>query len=201
MKQNYPSIAKVLYELSNLNHIPRSGLIQFCFEDFESIAVHSYKVSFIAYFLAQIIGADLQKVLTMALFHDASETRVGDSNWIQKKYIKRDEKAAVTDQYVDLPSKIKDGLVSTIREYEERQSLESKIVKDADYIAYFITLKELALKGNQEAITRLEYETVNFDYLFNEESKVLLKEVLSTDPNSWTRELHKGTLKKSSQVK
>ena len=191
------NLTDLLYELSNLNHIPRSGLVQFCFEDFESIAVHSYKVAFIAYFLAGQKGANREQVLTMAIFHDATETRVGDSNWIQKKYIKRDEAQALQDQYQYIAPELKKDLLSNLNEYELRLSTEAKIVKDADYLAYFLTLKELEVKGNLEAKRRLEYETKQLDFLFFAESKQLMQSILETDPNNWTRNLHKGTMKEA----
>jgi putative hydrolases of HD superfamily len=197
MKKIPEHLPDLLYELSAVDRIPRSGLVEFLFDNFESIGGHSYKVCIVAYFLATILDADLEKVQTMALFHDTTETRAGDSNWIQKKYINRDEQTALEDQYKDLPAKFTEKLLKTIAEYEERKSIESKIVKDADNIAYFITLKQLEVKGNLEAKKRLQYQTQNLDYFFLDESKTLLRSILATNPNEWTMAQHQNTMNKN----
>lgn len=195
--QDKKALANLLYELSNLNHIQRSGLVQFCYDNFETIAAHSHKVACIAYFLGTNLGANIEKVLTIALFHDATETRVSDINWIQKKYTSRNESLALHDQYAVIADSLKSSLLKLLEEYEIRQSLESKIVKDSDYIAYYITLRELEVKGNLEAKRRVEYETKDLNYMYLPESKELLREILKTDPNEWTRKLHIGTLKRA----
>ena len=183
------ALVSLLFEIAGLGRIQRSGISQYCYEDFETIADHSYKVAITAYFLAKMFDADVEKVLTMAIFHDVSETRVGDSNLPQKKYINRNEIIATQDQYLKIPDKLKNKILTNIQEYENRISLESKIVKDADYIAFYITLRQLEFKGNQEAKMRLDLARKKIDFLFLNESKKLLKFVLKGDPNDWTRSL------------
>ena len=195
-KEETSEIVKTFFELAGLGVIPRSGLIQYCYENLETIAEHSHKVAFIAYFLAVMLKADVAKVLIMAILHDAAETRTGDSNYPQKKYIDRHEAEAIRDQYSDLPSEIKNQLLPNILEYEERKSLESKIVKDADYLAFYITLKQLEFKGNQEAEIRTDMARKIIDFLFLDKSKELLKQILNADPNQWTRPLLLETMKK-----
>jgi putative hydrolases of HD superfamily len=190
------NLVKVFFELAGLSVIPRSGLIQYCFENFETIAAHSHKVAFISYFLAIKLKADVGKVLTMAIFHDGTETRVGDSNYPQKKYIDRKESLAVTDQYSDLKVEEKEGLLKIIKDYEAKLSLEARIVKDADYLAFYIVAKQLELKGNQEAKFRIDLAKKKIDFLYLEESKKLLVEILNADPNSWTYPLLFETFKK-----
>lgn len=193
--QNTDGVVKTFFELAGLGVIPRSGLIQYCYENFETIAGHSHKVAFIAYFLAIMLDADVGKVLSMSIFHDATETRVGDSNYPQKKYINRQEQMASQDQYSELSDKLKNALLANINEYEDRQSLESKIVKDADYLAFYIVLKQLEFKGNQEAKIRINLALNKADFLFLDESKTLLMEILNADPNQWTRSLLSETMK------
>jgi putative hydrolase of HD superfamily len=193
---NINEIVSVLFEIAGLGRIPRSGLIQYCYEDFETIADHSHKVAYIAYFLAVMLNADIEKVLTMAIFHDVTETRVGDSNLPQKKYTIRNEQLAVKDQYSGLPAKLKSKLLAEIEEYEERKSLESKIVKDADYLAFYIVLKQLEFKGNKEAKIRLDLIRKKIDFLFLDESKKLLVAILKADPNDWSRAILSEIMKK-----
>lgn len=198
------SLPNLLYELSNLQMIQRSGISQFLFEDFESLAEHHYKVIFIAYFLAQKLMAkgknlDMKKVLVMAIFHDANETRTGDSNWIQKPYLTQDEEKATREQFGDIDKPLSGELLEILEEYEERKSLESHVVKDADYIEYFICLRQLEVKGNKEATERIRYETKQLGFLYTNEGKALLREVLAVDPNEWTRKNHLGTHKSYTQ--
>jgi putative hydrolase of HD superfamily len=190
------SLVNYLFEITNLDRVPRTGYYQFLYEDFESIASHSYKVAVIAYFLAKSLGLNEERVVVIALFHDTEETRTGDSNWIQKPYLKQDEGKSFSDQTSPLSKSLISDLVLLKKEYKEKKSDEAQIVKDADYIEYFMGLKILSMKGNREADKRLEYETKTLDFMYTKLGKQVLKEVLKTDPNGWTRVNHKGTMKK-----
>ena len=202
MKTKLPNLANLLYELSNLDRVPRSGLYQFLYEDVESISQHTCKVAMIAYFMAKELDLDPGKVLLMAIFHDSMETRTSDSNWIQKQYVEQNEKKATEDQLQVLDEATQTEIKEAITNYKERKTPEAKVVKDADYIEYFMTLKTEEMKGNREATKRLQYETVNLDFLYTDLGKKLLKEVLKTDPNGWTRTDHHKTMKQyKKQVK
>lgn len=194
MPMSRKGLAITLYELGNLSRVSRSGLYQFLYEDFESIAEHSYKVALIAYFLGKQLKADTSKILLIALFHDCAETRTGDGNWIQKPYIKTDEAAAIRDQ-LGLVGKDGEEAIKAVGEYKTRDTVEAKIVKDADYIEYFMSLKILEMKGNKEATKRIGYETADLKFMYTKEGKALLKSVLATDPDEWTRVAHNQTMK------
>lgn len=187
-------LAITLYELGNLGRVARSGLYQFLYEDLESVAEHAHKVAIIGYFLGKMMKADTAKIMLMAIFHDSAETRTGDGNWIQKPYVKHDEEAAISDQ-LSLVGSMADEIKKEVKEYKERQSVEAKIVKDADYIEYFMSLKILEMKGNKEATKRIKYETVDLKFMHTKEGKVLLREVLETDPDEWTRITHHQTMR------
>lgn len=180
-------LSDLIYELASLSGIPRSGMPQFWFEDFESISEHHHKVTFCAYFLAKILKADINKVLLMALFHDCAETRTGDSNWVQKHYVKQDENKAITDQWSDLPDNLGKEIIELLKEYDKRESIESKIVKDADNIAFYITMKQLAFKGNKEAEYRLKNEATGPTAMNTELGENILKDIVNSEPNDWIR--------------
>lgn len=187
-------LATTLYELGNLGRMSRSGLYQFLYEDFESVAEHSYKVAIISYFLGKQMKVDTAKILLLAIFHDCAETRTGDVNWIQKPYVSCNEEAVVADQ-MQPTGKLAEEVVTAVREYKDKHSVEAKIVKDADYIEYFMSLRILEMKGNKEATKRLGYETADLKFMYTNEGKKLLKAVLATDPDEWTRVAHKRTMK------
>lgn len=193
---NTKSLVNYLFELLNLDRVPRTGYYQFLCEDFESVASHSYKVAVIAYFLAKSLGLNAGKAVVTALFHDSEETRTGDSNWVQKPYLKQDESKSFSDQTALLSKNLTSNLVLLKKEYKQKKSDEAQVVKDADYIEYFMGLRILSMKGNREADKRLKYETKNLDFMYTKLGKQVLKEVLKTDPNEWTRVNHKGTMRK-----
>lgn len=128
----------------------------------ESVAAHSFGVSVTAMMLADEIKTrgldiDIERVLKMALLHDWAETRVGDMPKTATDYFgadvrKRAETSALADivfsagaagsQYTDL-----------YQDYEQRHSLEARIVKAADVIDLLIqayALERAGAKGLDE---------------------------------------------------
>ena len=90
-------LAKFLFETGMLKRTPRSGL-QFLGSGSESVAEHSFRVIMIAYTLAHMdASADESRVLKMALVHDILESRTGDLNYVNKKYLTVDEEKAAQD--------------------------------------------------------------------------------------------------------
>src|SRR3989344_8353617 len=133
-------IANFLFEVGILAKTPRSGF-HFLGSGNQSVAEHVNRVSYIAYMLALMDGTvDVYKVLEMALFHDISEARISDLNYIHQKYVERKENAAHKDLTDAVP--FGDRILKSINEYEDRQTRESILVKDADNLEWIIALKE-----------------------------------------------------------
>lgn len=153
----------------------------------ESVAEHSHRAMVVAFFLAYKAGADPAKTMTMAAFHDLAETRTGDSDWLQKQYLTQDEDKALACQLDDL-GKGGEALAALLSEYKLRESLESRVAKDADKLEYVLSLRELALAGNGEAKYRLESENASPDHLYTPEAKKLWKEIMTTHPTDWIRQ-------------
>jgi putative hydrolase of HD superfamily len=81
--------ASFLYEIGTMRKTARAHRQTLLTDDLsDNIASHSYRVTWIGWFLAKAEKVDPYKVLLMCLSHDLSETRSGDQNWIHKKYIK-----------------------------------------------------------------------------------------------------------------
>ena len=107
----------------------------------QSIAEHVNRVCYAGYTLAKMDWTvDPSKVVMMCLFHDVAEARSLDHNYTAQAYVKVDEEKIIHDQTKDLSfwQDIKD----IIHEYETRESKESLLAKDADYIELFLMLKE-----------------------------------------------------------
>jgi 5'-deoxynucleotidase YfbR-like HD superfamily hydrolase len=89
------------------------------------------------------------KCMAMATFHDVAEGRTGDHDFFAKNYNVCDEDKAIKDQCAGLP--FESDLHDLLTEYEERQTIESKIVKDADSLAQTFHERVLMRQGNKMA--------------------------------------------------
>jgi putative hydrolases of HD superfamily len=191
---NLENLIDFFYEVGTLRRIMCSYHINLL-TDTESVAEHSHRAMIIAYTLAKLIGnVDQSKVLMMAAFHDMPETRTSDSNWIQKQYMNQDEEKAL-DAQLELMEGLGDEIKLLLDEYHKRETLESKIAKDADSIEYYISLRELEMQGNQEAKRRLDKEKM-FSTLYTKEAKELAEKVFEVHPTEWTRRDLERTRKK-----
>ncbi len=121
-------IAKFLYEMGQLKRVKRSGWWIAGVKDPESVAEHSFRTAAIAYILAQLEGANLERVVSMALMHDMGEARTNDAHRIVRRYVDWEsvDRKAVEDQSKRLPDKIAEEVRSMISEFEEAVSLEAK---------------------------------------------------------------------------
>jgi len=91
------NIANLLFKAKILKNIPRSGY-HFLGVGKESVAEHSFGTAFIAYVISQIEpDVDALKLISMCLVHDLTEAKIGDLNYVQKKYVTADENKAVAD--------------------------------------------------------------------------------------------------------
>lgn len=179
-------IVNLLFELGSLKKIARAHRQSFLTDDLsDNIASHSHRVSIIGYFLAKNEKADLEKVLTMCIFHDAGESRSGDQNWIHKKYVKVFEDEINNDQFNEIEED--NQLFRTISEYSERDSIESKIAKDADRLEQCFLEKEYAHRGNLEALRWMNPKLR--DQFYTETAKILFDKLYETLPSKWAKNL------------
>ena len=111
----------------------------------ESIADHSYGVAVAAMLLADEliargVAVNAERVLRVALLHDWAEVRVGDMPRTATEYFgaesrRRAERAAFEDIVDGIETADVARQYSALHEdYEERGSLEARIVKAADVI-------------------------------------------------------------------
>jgi putative hydrolase of HD superfamily len=140
-------IAEFMLEACFLKHLQRSGY-QYLGAGCESVAEHVYAATMIAFVLAQMTPkADTQKLMTMCLFHDLPEARVGDLNYVQKHYVTADEEKALADALKDLP--FHQIITDAIDEYNACETIEARLAHDADQLALIIDLKHLKDIGHQ----------------------------------------------------
>ncbi len=172
-------IADFLFEVGMLQKTPRS-FYQFLGPGSQSVADHIHRASVIAFVLAILAGKDPYKTATMALFHDISESRISDLNYVHQKYNERLEDKAHADIVASVP--FGNILKNLIDEYETRETYESKLVKDADNLEFILSLKAQVDIGNDRAN---EWMPSAIARLKTEEGKALAKVIVKTRSDRW----------------
>lgn len=152
-----------LIELQRLKRLDRTGwTLRGLPNGTESVAAHSFGVSVTAMMLADEIiarGVELntERVLRMALLHDWAETRVGDMPRTATHYFgAAARKLAEGQAFADIVAGAGPGEAAyqkLIDDYEQRQSIEARVVKAADIIDLLVqayALERAGAKGLDE---------------------------------------------------
>ncbi len=174
------AIADFLFEVGMLKRTPRSGF-QFLGTGKETVAEHSLRAAIIGYVLARMsdkLATD--RVVLMCLFHDLVEARTGDLNYVNKKYVKADEEAAVRDMTANLP--FGGEIRGLTEEFNERTTPEAQAAHDADQLEMILQLKELSDLGNRYAP---DWISTAVKRLRTDEGKRLARSILNTDFAAW----------------
>jgi putative hydrolases of HD superfamily len=135
----------ILADLQRLKRLDRTGwVLRGLAPGAESVAAHSFGVSFVAMLLADEVKArgvelNVERVLRLALLHDLAEARTGDMPRTMAKYYGAEarrvaEGAAFADLIAGLDERLREEYGALHAEYEERGSLESRLVKAADIV-------------------------------------------------------------------
>jgi putative hydrolase of HD superfamily len=174
------NIANLLFEAKMLKEIPRSGY-HFLGAGKESVAEHSFSITFIAYVIAQM-EPDINplKLITMCLVHDLPEAKTGDLNTVQKEYVTADEDKAIKETTRNLP--FGSSIAGLIEEFNAGKTFEAKLARDADHLALILDLKALSDIGYHPpkkwlpaVLNRLKTKT----------GKMLAESVMKTEWDSW----------------
>jgi putative hydrolases of HD superfamily len=174
------ALADFLFEVGMLKRTPRSGF-QFLGTGKETVAEHSFRSAVIGYVLAGMSdGLCAERVVFMCLFHDLVEARTGDLNYVNKKYVRADEDAAVKDMTADLPFGAE--IRQLTREFNERSSPEAEAANDSDQIEMILQLKELGDLGNRYAP---DWINAAVKRLRTEDGRRLARSILNTDFSAW----------------
>lgn len=174
----------LLYELGNIRLIPRQWA-RFHTPEFANLAEHHFRVAWIALVIAKYEKCDnTDKILKMALVHDVSESRTGDVDYIARQYVERFEDKAIADIFDK--SKIGEEMIALWQEYEDRQCLEAKIVKDADTLDVDFDLREQGARGNQLEKDWTEFRAkVGNKKTYTATGRKLHKAIWETSPHEW----------------
>lgn len=184
MKDNFDkaiqAVVNFIFEASILQNMQRSGNV-FLGSGNQTVGSHIFRTILIGYLLSKMTsGVNVEKVMLMCLFHDIEESRTGDLNYLQQRYVASDDKMALKNAVDNLPAK--DDILETVKEYEELKTIEAKLAKDADTLELLFYLKEELDKGNLQAENWIEHAQKR---LITENAKKLLPVLKNTKYYDW----------------
>jgi putative hydrolase of HD superfamily len=152
-----------LIELQRLKRLDRTGwTLRGLPNGTESVASHSFGVGVTSMLLADEIAArglqiEMGRLLRMALLHDWAETRVGDVPRTATHYFGAEaRKLAEAKAFADIVAGVgpaEEDYQKLYDDYEQRQSIEARIVKAADIIDLLVqayALERAGAKGLEE---------------------------------------------------
>lgn len=176
-----------LYEIGSLRFVERTWR-QFFQQQVANDAEHMFRVAWIALVIARHENVkNEEKILKMALIHDIGESRTPDTNYLSKLYSSRDETTAISHMLED--TSLKEEMFDLYKEYEDRKSIEAKVVKDADYLDVDFEIQEHFYQGNQ--LRKLWPRTNVYENLFTKTAKKMWKQLYEMNPQAWHKNAHK----------
>ena len=135
-------ITHLLFEAAHLKRTPRSGF-NFLGAGKESVAEHTFCTLFIAWVMTKLEpGVDALRLLTMCMAHDLPESRMGDLNYVQKRYVTADEASVLN--HMGGETGLGSDIADLLHEFNGGATLEARLARDADQISLVIELKTLA---------------------------------------------------------
>lgn len=180
MKQtNLNYLADFIFEMGTLRNMRRMHT-QVIPNSNDTIASHSFRTAIIAYLLADLEGADKDKVLKMALFHDIPEARTGDANFINKFYSEKKEKLAYQDQTRNIVAG--EEIKSLLKELSEKETREAIVVKDADILDQIALQKEFLSEKPEDFAKWHEF---SIRKLKTKSAKLLAESIKNRNPMQW----------------
>ncbi|HEX28815.1 TPA: HD domain-containing protein [Candidatus Poribacteria bacterium] len=144
-------LIEFIEEIGRLKLIPRTGWRFHGIEAPESVADHSYRVALVSMVLGDMlqrrgVKLDMEKLLRMAILHEIPEAKIGDVPFPAFQYLPEEtkenaEKEAVRSMTSKL-GELGERYTKLWTEFEERGSLEAKVVRAADKLELMIQVYE-----------------------------------------------------------
>lgn len=153
--------------------------------DFANVSEHIFRVAWIALILAKYENVkNTDKLLKMALVHDITESRTGDVNYVSRQYTERKEYKAISDILKD--TSLEKEFIDLWEECEKKETIEAKIIKDADNLDVDFELREQAIRGGVLNKTFEEIrEHVGEKKLYTETAKKIYQDLKLSNPHDW----------------
>ncbi len=174
---------ELLFEIGSLRNVQRLWRQHFGM-DVANDLEHTVRVVWIALLIARMekTGTD-EKIMKMGLLHDIAESRTVDHGHVHKAYVVSDEERAVHDIFAG--TQLLD-LEALLHEYDKRDSIEAKIVKDADNLDVDFELRELAARGSTLPKKWLHSrKLVRNKKLYTKSAKLIWDALQNADSDAW----------------
>ncbi len=173
-----------LFEVGSLRRIPRAWQ-QILYGKVQNISEHSYRAALIAWIIALAEGADVSKVIKICLIHDIAESRTTDIAFLHREYVTRYEDLA--EKHVFQGTILEKEAKLLLEEYNQRKTLEAKIVKDADNLDVDLELQELAYGGDTGAMSMQvdRKSVIRNKKLYTKTAKKMWDDIKKANPNEW----------------
>jgi len=178
-----------LFEMGSMRNIPRAW-VQHLGVPVASNLEHMMRVIFLALLIARREGkGDENTIIRMALVHDLAETRTADLAYVHKVYTDTYDARAAHDLFAGTTFTDFDAAHDT---YEKRDSIEAKIVKDADNLDIDLELKEFEEQGHKlPGKWKAMRKFVRDKKLYTKTAKKLWDELQKADVSQWHMEANK----------
>ncbi|HEX8974226.1 MAG TPA: HD domain-containing protein [Patescibacteria group bacterium] len=170
------------YEIGQLRLINRMWR-RFFQSETSNVAEHTLRVIWIALAIAKKEGVkDEEKVLKMALVHDITESRTGEVDYISRQYADLKEELAIRDMLES--TVLEEDFLKVWKEYEKRESIEAKLVKDADNLDVNLELMEQRIQTISDKFIKPR-EVLVKPKLYTETAKKYWSLIAKSDVHDW----------------
>ncbi|MDD3032522.1 MAG: HD domain-containing protein [Candidatus Pacebacteria bacterium] len=195
------NIVNYIFEIGVLKREKHNGFKLIGVDNLGSVAEHALRAAQIGYILTVLEnekhGTDIspERVASILIFHDNGEVRIGDLHKVASRYIdsKEAEQTAFVEQTERLPENMAKTLLEYYSEFENRNTKEGIIAKDADWLESAFSAKEHYDLGNTLAIDWI----LNVEKALETDSaKEMIKEMKETRFTDWWVNLKKMLYKK-----
>lgn len=154
------NIINYIFEIGVLKKEKHNGFKLIGVNNLSSVAEHALRASQIGYILTVMenkkhdLTLNPEKVASILIFHDNGEARIGDLHKVASRYIdsKEAENQAFKEQSNNLPLEARENIISYFNEFNERDTREGIIAKDADWLEVAFSAKEYYDLGNELAM-------------------------------------------------
>lgn len=181
---------RYLYEIGQLKLAKRTGWWHAGVPEPESIADHTFRTAVIGYALAVLEQADPNLTAVLCLFHDVTETRIGDIPNVAKRYVSHESEVRITADQVDgMPSALREAIMGTVTQFAAQDSPEALLAKDADRLECLMQAREYEHQGFRNTRPWMESSRAK---LRSRSARLLAERALVLPPDQWWKTFATG---------
>ena len=165
---------------ANLKKISRQGWVdKLSLKNPESVADHSYLMAVIGMVISDLGNYNSEKIIKMILLHDLAESKIGDytPKQLSKKKKNELENNAFNEIIENLPNSIKLQYLQIWQEYQQNNSIESKLVHQIDKLEMALQAKIYSEDGHSPEKLECFFESAKTD-ITNSKLKELFTKII-----------------------